>query len=112
MFAVKKMKCCAPLWLQVEVGYRSGNANYLNITQNYFEGMKTAPPLTPMMMAIDQFLSKFALALLNQSMNHNQTHNFLCNSDKVIENIGNCKQFRLVYKPIKCYHCEQKFPLF
>ena len=25
-----------------------------------------------------------------------QTHNFLCTSDQVIENIGNCKQFRLV----------------
>ena len=58
--------------------------------------MKTAAPLTSMMMAIDQFWSKFALALLNQSMNYNQTHNFLCISDQVIENIGNCKQFRLV----------------
>ena len=49
-----------------------------------------------MIMTIDQFWSKFALALLNQSMNYNQAHNFLCTSDQVIENIGNCKQFRLV----------------
>ena len=98
--------------MQVEVGYRSGNANYLNITRNYFEGMKTAPPLTSMMMAIDQFWSKFALALLNQSMNYNQTHNFLCTSDQVIENIGNCKQFRLVINQCKCHHCEEKCTLF
>ena len=49
-----------------------------------------------MIMTIDQFWNKFAHALLNQSMNYNQTHNFLCTSDQVIENIGNCKQFRLV----------------
>ena len=49
-----------------------------------------------MMKAINMFWNKFALALLNHSMNYNQTHNFLSTSDQVIENIGNCKQFRLV----------------
>ena len=69
--------------------------------------MKTADPLTSIMMAIDMFWNKFALALLNQSMNYNQTHNFLCTSDQVIGNIGNCEQLRL--KPIKCY---EKFTFF
>ena len=35
-----------------------------DITRNYFEGMKTADPLTSIMMAIDMFWNKFALALL------------------------------------------------